>query len=383
MKSFDRMSKVLVAAILAFSIAAPLAAQAAEIDVAAPRAGVTEIDGGLEVRTGNLVFKVDDPSPGSPERALYDELSDEDKVQFLRKRKAGVLLVARVLNAMKYGFGVGAIIKDRLSFKAADRDDDKLLESVRRADPAFRTEVTAIVERERVARFERQNAILKQTMKERAEVMIASMVRTFDKSIWSQAPVYSHSNEHAFYGGLGVGGLGKASKGRRLGGLFEIGISIGYNIEQKAVVIQLIRDVESFRDSMMPVMVFGGVYFKAGYYFANQQKGHLRHAGQSFYPPILPGFTTTTSDVVIVGMNAGVPFMTFPPSPFDNGLTYLNGANPDAVLRITLSPKTLGFIRIQTVPLKVIVEPVTDAVRGIKNFIFRRGGSCGALFAGA
>ncbi len=355
-----------------------------EVSEPAPASVVVDKGDHLQVTVGKMSFTVETPAQGSQERALYEALSDEDKARFNEKRAKGVALVARALNALKYGLGFGSILKEKFVFWRSDRSDDRALENLRAQSPSVKEEVTAIVERDRAARFARQNDLVKRTMRERSEVIVASIVRNFDASIWAQAPVYSHSNEHAFYGALGVGGLGKTGSKHKLGGLLELGFSIGYNTDTKAVVFQFIRDVESFRDSAIPMMVFGGVYFKLGYYFANQtQKGHLSHRGNSFYPPILPGFTTTTADVVIVGMNAGVPFMTFPPSPFDNGLTYLNGAKPDAILRITISPKTLGFIRIQTLPLKTLVEPVTSAVRAVSNRLVGRGGACPRLFTAA
>jgi hypothetical protein len=363
-------------------MAAPSLGHAQEVNEEAPRTTVVDRGDHLEVRSGKLVVLIANPVEGTPERALFDDLSPEDKTRFLEKRMSGIAFVARALNSMKYGFGFGSIVMsgtakgiNALKFWNWRKSDDRDL----RKEYSASTTSEAVAE----AEFNRQNELVKMTMRERSESIVGSILRGFDKSIWAQAPIYSHANEHAFYGGLGIGGLGKTGSKFKLGGLLELGFSIGFNHETKAVVFQFIRDVEKFRDSMMPGLVFGGVYVKLGYYMANQQPGHLRHRGSSFYPPMLPGFTTQTADVVIVGMNAGVPLMTFPPSPFDNGLTYLNGAKPDAVLRVTISPKTLGFIRIETLPLKALFSPVTNVVRAMKNRVVGRGAACPRLFSPA
>lgn len=94
----------------------------------------------------------------------------------------------------------------------------------------------------------------------------------------------------------------------------------------------------------MPVIFIAGLVTKIGFYVANQGK-NLNSHGTSFYPPVVPGFSTSTNQKFMTGFSSG---LTWPPSPISDMLTYSNKVSQTTLLRLTISPIIKGFVHIQS-----------------------------------
>ena len=329
------------------------------IEFQVPDAIVEEHKNRLDIRIGNTEYIIQDPQ--GEERAAYDQLTREEQEKFDNNRRLQLGRLARVLQAMKYGFGVGSLVGNSLkyvyqkSFNAAKRvgaypftpDDHELYRAEERA---------------------------RQTMRERSEKIVTNMLTSVDRSFWSQAPLFAHSNEFGVMASLGVEALaGVEREGKHnlsFGGLFDIGVSIGFNRDNRAVVIQIFRDFETFKSTKMKGIFIAGALVKSGMYVANQgqERGEgLKRKGTSFYPPMVPGYSSQTPNSFSTGFSTG---LTVPPSPIGDVLTYTNNLEQTTMLRISISPLLRGYVRVETgvgqaarSALKFIMEPISRAVQ--------------------
>ncbi len=146
------------------------------------------------------------------------------------------------------------------------------------------------------------------------------------------------------------------------GGLVDFGISIGYNRDTQAVAIQVFGDFEKLTVNSAVILL--GPVGKSGLYIANQRPGGLDHKGTSFYPPMVPGFSTMTEDTFTTGVSTGGIF-TIPPSPFGDAFTYTDKYDQRVLLRLTISPLVTGFVRVELA--RMLIAPVSQAVTLFKR----------------
>ena len=115
-----------------------------------------------------------------------------------------------------------------------------------------------------------------------------------------------------------------------------------------------------------------------GIYFSNQDKD-LTAKGTSFYPPMVPGFSSTTDRSFMVGGSSG---LTWPPSPIGDILTYSNKLTQTGLIRISVSKLTKGFIRIQTASLKNIMKATYESTKSVMQSLRNKPGAnaCYGIF---
>lgn len=352
---------------------------AQEIDDASPEARVEVQDHGLKIQVGQSTYLVEAPS--AENRQLFDSLPEQDKKAFSANRTLFMGIAARALQAMKYGFGAGVVVKDRLRYALDVYKDRRLQKKMNELDDNVREDYLAARERFWAERLAEEDAQARLTLREKSEKVITSILTSLDHKLWSQAPVFAHSNEFGVMASAGLQLVGGAGN-RGWGGLFDIGISIGFNRDSRALVIQIFRDFEKFQSTVMKAVFVTGLVGKAGIYVANQAEGHLTHKGSGYYPPMVPGFSASTPDSFTSGFSSGGPF-TWPPSPVADFITYSTRLDQQVLLRVSVSPLLKGFVRIQTGidrhTLDFLVEPVAAAINSVRG-LFIRTRLCEAVF---
>ena len=150
--------------------------------------------------------------------------------------------------------------------------------------------------------------------------MITRTLNLLDAQLWTQASIVAHANEFGVLAAVGLQAEGGNSAGVGRGGLADIGISLGFNRDEKSIAIQIFNDRETFKSTEMPMVMIAGLVGKAGFYVANQGK-NLSAEGSSFYPPVAPAFSSSTNRSFMIGASSG---LTWPPSPLGDLLTYTN-----------------------------------------------------------
>ena len=299
----------------------------------------------LEVHLGKQVFVLKNPEMGSPQRVAFEALSEVDQAAFHVNRWAFISILARSLQLLKFGVGVGVVSKDSLSYRLQSYRLKKLIRKLPESmSDGTRADIVAAQERalEELERTHSENT--GEGFRERSDRVVFRLIEAIDSNLWDQAQLFSRSNEYGVVAALGVEFLGgKREKG--WGGLVDLGVSIGYNRDEQAVVIQIFRDLEHFKSTALPAVFVAGVVGKVGGYVANQTAGALNREGISFYPPMAPGFTSVTPDNFMLGLSSG---LTWPPSPIGDILTYTDRLHQTVLLRVTASRLNGRFLHVES-----------------------------------
>lgn len=269
------------------------------------------------------------------------KLSAEERISFLSTRAEFLKLAAMAFQKMKWGFGVGSVVKNNISFY---RDKKEIRSQLAFADTREGDEKDTIISAAlsyQEQMLQKQNAFRQLSLKDKADAVVMNMLLSLDRSLWEGAPIVSRANEFGVMAAIGPQFEAGAAEGKKLGGLLDVGLSLGFNRDQKALVFQIFRDKEKFVSTEMPGIFIAGVVVKAGLMVANQNK-ELTTEGTSFYPPMAPGFSTMTDRSFNVGFSSG---LTWPPSPLGDILTYSNSSQRRVWLRLAFSPLQKGFMK--------------------------------------
>jgi len=215
---------------------------------------------------------------------------------------------------------------------------------------------------------------------ERSQRVIQNILRSVDYKLWSQAPLLLASNEYGLSMSVGIQAeTGVMHKGG--GGADELGLSLAYNKEKRAFVFEIFHNSENFDNTKAAVTVLG-IVGKGGLVMS-RRSGAEKIKGTSFYPPVVPGFSTISPDYFAGGVSSS---LGFPPPPLADLMTYTNRFERNALIRITVSPIVKGFVRLQIGDLKgsmnLVVMRFSDVYRAISNKVFRSGKhSCAMVFS--
>lgn len=297
-------------------------------------------------------------------------LDENERQSFFSTRAEFLRLAAIAFQKLKWGFGVGAIIKNKISFYRDQKNIRKHFVLAQTLDNDEKQALISSVLSYEEKMLAKQNEFKQLNFKEKADEVILKLLFSLDHSLWEGAPIVSRANEFGVMGALGPQLEFGAAEGKKWGGLFDIGISLGFNRDQKALVVQVFRDKEKYVSTQMPAIFIAGLVVKAGLTVANQKK-ELTTEGLSYYPPMTPGFSTMTDRSFNVGFSSG---MTWPPTPLGDILTYSNSSQRRIWLRLTFSPVQKGFLNLA----QGFGEETKELAR-----IFRKGSgavACEALF---
>lgn len=286
--------------------------------------------------------------------APYESLSAQEKVDFARQRRETLTSLARVLTASRFALGAGSLVGDSLSF-------------------------VKIKVKHAIGKGKGEDVPDKVAFAERSQRVVQNILRSVDYKLWSQAPLLLASNEYGLSLSVGLQAeTGVMHKGG--GGADELGLALAYNKEKRAFVFEIFHNSENFDNTKAAVTVLG-VVGKAGVVMS-RRSGAEKLKGSSFYPPVVPGFSTVSPDFFAGGMSSS---LGFPPPPLADLMTYTNRFERNTLIRITVSPIVKGFVRLQIGDLKgsmrLVVMRFVDVYRVISDKVFRTGKrSCGLVF---
>ncbi len=299
-------------------------------------------------------------------QSQFEALSDKDQSQFLEKRKNILSGLEATLNKARLVFFITDLIKSG----ATNLKDLVLYDSTLEEPNA---EIKEMIRLDQLNHPEKYMAL---NRSERVSEKIRAILRATDVKLWSQSPLVANANQFSFLFAAEIQAEGGTNP-KKWGGLYDIGFTLGYNTDTKAVVFQIFRNRESFESTLMPGLAVGGVVVKVGPHISrSSHNSELQTNGQSFYPPFVPGYQSTTKESYAFGFSSG---LTWPPSPFGDMLTYTNSLDHKVLLKISFSKTFLGFVRVQTNfksnSIKIVQKKLSDLFksRPIAN-------SCHALF---
>lgn len=275
------------------------------------------------------------------DQTAYQSMPDADQRSFQMKRFMFLKATESALMKVNWTLGMGSLVGEKLVFIK-----DKVKEAVTGQDKVEQ------------AVFDN----MQETFRQRSLRIVGNILKSIDKNLWEKAPVISKSNEFGLSVAAGIQALGGVGT-KGYGGILDLGMSFGYHTETRSLVFQIFLDREKFKSTLMKAVFIAGVVGKGGVYIANQSDSTKAPSrkGESFYPPMIPGFQSTTPELVNFGGSSG---LTWPPSPLGDVLTYTTDLSNDAILRITVSPIMKGFVRVSTAlnPMQLIVEKISALV---------------------
>lgn len=376
MKTTMKLLSTLSVVILGLS---SLASAQAQFAVDAGVSSVLESREGLKIQVKTSTYEIETPTEAI-ERASFESLSSEEKSTFLKNRAQFLQQAAKALQMLRYGFGIGSLGKEKIQYAIRNFKDDRVMNQIKELAPEIKDDAYAAREKRLEERLMETERIAQITFQDRSEAVIQSFLSAIDKNLWRQALLFTHSNEFGVMASAGLELLGGVQGKGGWGGLFDIGISLGYNRDTKSVVIQIFRDFERFKSTSMKAVFVTGALVKAGMYIANQRPQEMQRLGTSFYPPMAPGFSSSTLSTFQTGFSSG---LTWPPSPLGDVMTYTNTLDSKVMLRISVSPMLKGFVRVQLgfdrSSLSFAIMPVLKAVDYIRSQFFGAA-SCRGLF---
>ena len=237
-------------------------------------------------------------------------LSHEEKEIFYFKRNNTLRSLAVALNMIKYGFGAGSIVKQKIVFwKKLENSNKKSIQEV-------------------------------------SNDVLFKLLGAIDNQLHQQAKVFINKNEIGFLMSVHFIKESYVINSSGKGGCTGFGLSVGVNSNQKMLIFQIYKESENFKSSIMPAFFVVGAVFKGGGYMANNKNNNMISNGEAFYPPAFPGFKFGSTERFALGGSSG---FTIPPAPIGDLLTYTNTSSQESLLQIRISPFYNGFIRINSI----------------------------------
>lgn len=318
----------------------------------------SELD--LEIHVGRQRYRFEAPD----EEALepFRKLNDRQQA-FLQRRRTILSSAARALQLMRYGIGIGSVAGEKISY---------ITEKIRKRPISPRES---------------------RTLKERSQAIIENMLRALERKLWSSARVIADYNEvhffiapttFAFGGGRVQTANGEEMRG--WGGGYNLGFSIGFNRQKKAAVFEIVREVEVFKDSILPKVFMAGGAINFGIALRVRDEEGLGAIANRFKPPALP-FTTTDGEKVL--MISSGPAATIPPLFLADAISSSNGMTSETAFRVLISPVMKGWIRVESSLPKIVQEDLRLTVDNTGKLIglvqtlasrYRGKNACRALF---
>lgn len=265
------------------------------------------------LKSKGITVEIPRISSDEKKRALFDELTPEMQDKFLSRRLFVLSYTLKFFSNIQYTSGIGALFKERL-FYVFHRNKNKL-----------------------------SNA---KTVIERSERITKSIVLGLDNVILDSPRIFIDSNEFSVFIAGNIQSLtGVKDKGH--GASVDLGISLGFDIKNKAVVGQIFRVIDTYKNTDLPAITSIGVGPRAGFLFrsVNNDEHMTAFHGEGYIPPAVPVYKQKGSKHAIMG--GTITVVGFPPPPTDLALTYSTHHNFKSWLYVAFSPMMKGFFRIK------------------------------------
>ncbi len=304
--------------------------------------------------------------------AVFNDMPEADKLKFLTKRNQFLNLAEKSFGKIKPVMGPISVFKSKRQLETLANASAQIERVAYSYDDGTRADILASLA---LQELQLESNYLERSQKNSEQLsqeIIDSVIRALDLKLWQQAPIIANSNEFGVLVAAGPVALaGRPNTGK--GGAIDFGLSVGYNSEERSLAIQLFTGIEKYQTTLMPAVFMAGAVGKLGIYFS-QQKESLSSVGNSFYPAMIPGFTSKTPTFFATGFSTGI---TAPPSPLGDAMTYENSLSRKILIRLTISPFTKGFVRIRSL---LNHSSLNFALLPIRNFIGGKKTTCSSLF---
>lgn len=316
----------------------------------------------VELRVGDRAYQLLEPSEA--EREPFEKLGIKQE-KFLDKRQFILTSTARALQMMNYGIGIGSVIGEKITF---------------------------IAQKIRGQSGQRQE---RRSLSERAHAIINALLQALDRKLWSSARVIADYNEVHFFIAPGVFAFGgkktETESGRVVtgwGGAYNLVLSFGFNREKRGLVFEIVREVEVFKDTVLPRVFLAGGAVNFGLAFRVRDGEGFVDMGNRYKPPAAPLTTTDGEKMLMISSGPGA---TIPPPPFGDAVTNTNLLENAPIFRVLISPNIKGWIHIHSDLPRIAENDAAMIFGNVEKFAsyiqslstrYRAGGqACRALFA--
>lgn len=283
------------------------------------------------------------------DRETYGSMSEQDQKKFQVNRLFYLSRLATVLEKTELTLGSGSLIKNKFKRifsrkpKNPPSDEQAVTDSVNEAKRSWKEQATS-----------------------RAQEFNKFFLEKTDEYLWKQAKVVTKQNEFSFTTSIGViAQTGIKDKG--IGGSFSVGVNVGFNSDDKAMVFEIFIEWEKFKKTFYPMFLVG-VVPKAGVLMKVQgEDGELRsRSGNSLNPPGAPVYFVESDEMFIVGGSSSA-FTSFPPVISD-WYAYINSTTRRPVLRMSFGSMHRNFMRMKVAGQDKLVsyfQPISDFIKEI------------------
>lgn len=199
------------------------------------------------------------------------------------------------------------------------------------------------------------NSILKR-IKERGTQIVGNLLEQLDRLLWEQSRLIVAHNEVVVFLSVSLTGMSGVQSAVSGSAPHTLGLKLGMNWDSKALVFEIYHETEKMIYATTPTSEYGLVP-KVGVALLAQYKDDMQtREGTYMYPtappgmPFAPSFTAILKDQFEIGYSTGA--ITVPFSLLSDFFWYYTAAAQRPLVRVTISPKTLGFIRMKFISFR-------------------------------
>lgn len=202
-------------------------------------------------------------------------------------------------------------------------------------------------------------------IRERSEIIILKLLQRFDQALWERSRFIVSHNEAVVvlsFNVIGLSGVGSQVSGGLPQG---IGFKFGINWQSQALVFEVYHETETLIYALTPSSSYG-LTPKLGFAIISQDLNNEIGSRIGYYaypasPPgamFSPGYTAVFRDSVSMGFTTNL--LTAPFSAVGDFFWYNTYAAQRPIVRLTLSPKSMGFLRVKFISFKAPSATVNE-----------------------
>jgi hypothetical protein len=196
-----------------------------------------------------------------------------------------------------------------------------------------------------------QNLSFFQRIQYRGQKIVYSLLSKLDQTLWEHSRLVVSHNEAVVFLSVSLAGFHGVGTQVSGGMPHTLGIKLGINWATKTLAFEIYHETESLARAVTPSTGYGFIP-KAGVAILSQVAGEEMSVREGYYIyppsppglPLAPGFTAMLKDQFSIGYTTSTA--TLPFSFVSDLFWYDTVAKQKPVLRVTFSPKVLGFFRV-------------------------------------